>query len=40
MLQAGWGAGKVYPDRWVFVSRSLRSDRDVQQIRSLCRHFS
>src|SRR5437762_1205277 len=37
LLEAGWAAGKVYPDRWVFVSRSLRSDRDVQQIREILR---
>ena len=37
LLQAGWTAGKVSPYRWVFVSRSLRPDRDVEQIRDILR---
>jgi Carbohydrate binding domain len=28
-------SGRVYPDRWVFVSRSLRQDGDVEVIRRL-----
>jgi hypothetical protein len=37
LLQAGWAAGKVYPYRWIFVTRNLRSDGEVEQIRALLR---
>jgi len=32
-----WPQGKVYPNRWVYVSRSLSSDRDVEDIREIAR---
>jgi len=37
LLLAGlaWPADKVLPHRWVYVSRSLRSDRDVEDIRQI-----
>ena len=28
---------KVYPDRWVYVSRSFDTDKDVEEIRQLAR---
>ena len=33
----GWAQGKFYPYRWVFVTRSLREDRDVDDIREIAR---
>lgn len=39
LLLAGFvrPAEKVYPHRWVYVSRSLRSDQDVEDIRRIAR---
>lgn len=39
MLPAGGHAGtaRVYPDRWVFVMRSLRRDGEVEEIRRIAR---
>jgi len=34
------GQGKEYPYRWVYVSRSLRGDRDVADIKSIVRTAS
>jgi hypothetical protein len=36
-VQIGWTAGKVYPYRWVYCTRSLRSDAEVDQIREILR---
>ena len=30
-----WSAAKTFPHRWVYVSRQLRSDQDVEQIVSV-----
>lgn len=35
--QSVWAQGMVYPYRWVFVARSLRADRDVEEIREIAR---
>jgi hypothetical protein len=32
-----WGQRKVYPHRWFYVSRSLREDRHVEEIRQIAR---
>jgi hypothetical protein len=33
----GWPAEKVFPLRWVYISRRLRSDQDVEDIRRVAR---
>lgn len=35
-----WAGKKIYPDRWVYVSRSFDSDRDVDDIRNIARTAS
>jgi len=35
-----WAGKKIYPDRWVYVSRSFDSDRDVEGIRNIARTAS
>jgi len=35
-----WSAAKTLPHRWVYVSRQLRSDQDVEQIREIARTAS
>ena len=42
LLLAGfaWPADRPLPFRWVYISRSLRSDQDVEQIRQLARTAS
>jgi hypothetical protein len=35
-----WAGKKIYPDRWVYVSRSFGSDRDVEDIRNIARTAS
>jgi hypothetical protein len=35
-----WPAEKVFPHRWVYISRRLRSDQDVEDIRQLARTAS
>src|ERR1051326_5975879 len=35
-----WPAEKVLPLRWVYISRSLRSDQDVEDIRRIARTAS
>lgn len=35
-----WSAEKALPMRWVYISRSLRSDQDVEQIRQIARTAS
>src|SRR6266542_2375424 len=37
LLAAGAANAKVYPYRWVFVMRQLRSDSDVDRIREIAR---
>lgn len=39
LLLAGpaWPADKAFPHRWVYVSRALRSDQDVEDIRQIAR---
>ena len=39
VLLAGlaWSADTVYPHRWVYISRGLRSDKDVEEIRQIAR---
>ena len=37
MAASAWAGGKVYPLRWVYVSRSLRSDEHVEEIRGIVR---
>jgi hypothetical protein len=32
-----WPAEKIYPLRWVYISRSLRSDKDVEDIREIAK---
>jgi len=39
-LLSGLGEGKDYPYRWVYVSRSLRSDSDVADINSITKTAS
>jgi hypothetical protein len=33
----GWAAGPALPHRWVYISRQLRSDQDVEDIRRIAR---
>jgi len=45
MLVAGgaacaWMAKKIYPERWVYVSRSFDSDQDVEDVRAIARTAS
>jgi len=40
ILLSGLGEGKDYPYRWVYVSRSLRSDSDVADINSITKTAS
>jgi len=42
LLLAGiaWPAEKVFPHRWVYISRRLRSDRDLDDIRQIARTAS
>jgi len=37
---SAWISKKIYPDRWVYVSRSFASDRDVEDIRKIARTAS
>lgn len=39
LLLAGvaWPADNVYPHRWVYISRRLRSDQDLEEIRKIAR---
>jgi hypothetical protein len=36
-VPAAWAQGKVYPYRWVFVIRNLRTDGEVAEIREIAR---
>src|SRR5215470_11998636 len=36
----GWPAEKVLPHRWVYISRRLRSDQDLEDIRQIARTAS
>ena len=40
LIPQAFPQAKAYPYRWVFVSRSLRSDADVEQIREIVRTAS
>ena len=42
LLLAGiaWPAEKVFPHRWVYISRRLRSEQDVEDIRQIARTAS
>lgn len=40
LVGMAWPAGKVLPHRWVYISRGLRSDRDVEDIRRIARTAS
>src|SRR2546428_4269570 len=42
LLLAGiaWPAEKVFPHRWVYISRRLRSDQDLDDIRRIARTAS
>src|SRR5215470_19124496 len=35
-----WSAEKMLPLRWVYISRGLRSDQDVEEIRRIARTAS
>ena len=42
LIMAGfaWPAEKALPLRWVYISRSLRSDQDIEDIRKIARTAS
>src|SRR5690349_20976018 len=40
LAELAWPAEKILPLRWVYISRRLRSDQDVEQIRDIARTAS